>query len=110
MRYCRHRDFSLLTATIFLLAWSHCGEPAGIEKQVCFYDIFFDISSNPGNEVLELFPEMGLPPGHCKIASLEPNLLSGNSSRDHRLPDLHCKNCKSRASPPHFPTWFQTVR
>ncbi len=104
MRHCQHRDFSLLTATVFLLAWSQCGEPAGAEKQACFHDITLDISINPGNEALGPFPEMGLPPGHYKIASLEPGLLLENSFRDLSLPDLHCKNCKSRASPAHFPT------
>ncbi len=104
MRHYKRRAFSLLTAAIFFLAWSQCGEPAGAEKQACFHDINLDLSINSGNEASDLFTEMGLPPGNYKIASLEPGLLLGNSFRDLSPPDLHCKNCKSRAPPAHFPT------
>jgi hypothetical protein len=104
VRHSQRRDFSLLTATIFFLAWSHCGESAGAEKQACLYDIILDISINPENEILGLFPEIELPPCHYMIALLEPDLLPGNLFQNHSLPDLHRKNCKSRASPARFPT------
>jgi hypothetical protein len=109
VRHYQRRVFSLLTAAIFLLAGYQWGEPAGDEKQACFHDITLDFSINPGNEASELFPEMGLPPGHYKIASLEPGLLLGNSFRDLSPLDLNYKNCKNRAPPSYFPTYFQTI-
>jgi hypothetical protein len=104
VRHYQRRVFSLLTATFFLLAWFPFEEPAGAEKQVCFHDITSDISISYGNKVFELFPEIGLVPGHHKIVSLEPGLLLGNSLRDLSLPDLHFKNIKRRGPPAHFPT------
>lgn len=109
MRHSQRRVFSLFTAVIFLLAWSQFGAPAGDAKQACFHDITIDLSINPGNEASELFPEMGLPPGHCKIASLKPGLLLGNSFGDLSPLDFNCKNCKNRAPPSYFSPYFQTI-
>ncbi len=105
----QRRVFSLLTAAIFLLAWYQWGEPAGDEKQACFHDITLDLSINTGTEASELFPEIGLPPGHYRIASPEPGLLLGNAFRNLSPLDLNCKNCKNRAPPSYLPTYFQTI-
>lgn len=104
MRHYQRHAFSLITAAIFLLGWFQCGEPAWAEKQKYFQDVSLNISANPGYEASELFLEMGLPPGHCKIALLEPGLWLGNTFQDLISPYLHCKGIKSRAPPVHFPT------
>jgi hypothetical protein len=104
VRHHKHRAFSLLTAAIFFLAWSQCGEIAGAEKQACFHDINIDLLINPENEASDLFPELGLPLRHYKMASLEWGLLLGSSFRDLNPPNFHCKNCKNRAPPIRFPT------